>query len=258
MNILVFDTETTNLEKPFCYNIGYVIMDTESREVRVRREFVVEQVWHNSMLFTTAYYADKREIYVNRMKARKVRMEKFGYITQQMYRDIVDFEISHAYAYNSPFDVRVFEYNCDWFKCINPFDNVAIHDIRGYVHRKIAWSEEFQKWCDEHKEYTESGNYSTTAETLFRYLSGETEFNEEHTALADSEIELDILCECVDKGCEWNEDYKVYRSICKSELRQFEVVDAEGKSHIFEYTSKRHFNNENGLRFTIKHKAVEG
>ena len=24
MNIMVFDTETTNLEKPFCYNIGYV------------------------------------------------------------------------------------------------------------------------------------------------------------------------------------------------------------------------------------------
>ena len=58
MNIMVFDTETTNLEKPFCYNIGYVIMDTESREVRAKRDFVVEQVWHNPMLFTTAYYAN--------------------------------------------------------------------------------------------------------------------------------------------------------------------------------------------------------
>ena len=258
MNIMVFDTETTNLEKPFCYNIGYVVLDTESRDIVLRREFVVEQVWHNSMLFTTAYYADKREIYVSRMKARKVRMEKFGYITQQMYRDIVEFEISHAYAYNSGFDERVFAYNCEWFKCINPFDNVAIHDIRGYVHRKIAWSEDFQNFCDEHKEYTESGNYSTTAETLFRYLMNDTEWCEEHTALADSEIECAILCECVDRGCEWNEDYKVYRSICKNEVKQFEVIDSEGKSYIFDYTSKRHFNNENGLRFTIKHKAVEG
>lgn len=252
MNIMVFDTETTNLEKPFCYNIGYLIMDTESRDILCKRDFVVEQVWHNAMLFTTAYYADKREIYIGRMKARKVRMEKFGYITQQMYRDIVEFEVAHAYAYNSPFDVKVFAYNCDWFKCINPLDTVAVHDIRGYVHRKIAWSEDFQAWCDEHKEYTESGNYSTSAQTIFRYMTENAEWEEEHTALADSEIECAILCECIEQGCEWNEDYKIYRSIVKSEIKQFEVIDAEGESHIFDYTSKRHFNNDNGLRFTIK------
>ena len=252
MNIMVFDTETTNVEKPFCYNIGYTIYNTDSANRVLRREFMVEQVWHNPMLFTTAYYADKREIYVNRMRARKIFMEKFGYITQQMYRDITEFEIADAYAYNSSFDVRVFAYNCEWFKCINPFDNVAIHDIRGYVHKVIAWNEDFQKFCDDNKEYTESGNYSTTAETVYRYVSGNKEFNEEHTALADSEIELDILCECIARGCEWNKDYKVYRSICKSDIRQFEVIDSEGNSHIFDYTNKRHFNNENGLRFTIK------
>lgn len=249
---MVFDTETTNVEKPFCYNIGYTIYNTDSANRVLRREFMVEQVWHNPMLFTTAYYADKREIYVNRMRARKIFMEKFGYITQQMYRDITEFEIADAYAYNSSFDVRVFAYNCEWFKCINPFDNVAIHDIRGYVHKVIAWNEDFQKFCDDNKEYTESGNYSTTAETVYRYVSGNKEFNEEHTALADSEIELDILCECIARGCEWNKDYKVYRSICKSDIRQFEVIDSEGNSHIFDYTNKRHFNNENGLRFTIK------
>ena len=255
MNIMVFDTETTNLEKPFCYNIGYVIVDTEEKAVVAKRDFVVEQVWHNPMLFTTAYYADKRELYVSRMKARKCIMDKFGYITQKMYRDIVEFGIEHAYAYNSPFDVRVFEYNCEWFKCINPFDNVQIHDIRGYVHKCIAWNEDFQKFCDEYQQYTESGNYSTTAETLFRYLTGDIEWNEEHTALADSDIESAILCECIERGCEWNKDYKVYRSISKSEIRQFEVIDSEGKHHLFEYTSKRHFNNENGLKFTIKRKV---
>ena len=62
MNIIVFDTETTNLEKPFCYNIGYVIANTETKEVLARKEFVVEQIWHNQELFATSYYATKKPI----------------------------------------------------------------------------------------------------------------------------------------------------------------------------------------------------
>ena len=88
MNILVFDTETVNLEKPFAYNIGYVVYNTDSAEILVKRDYVVEQVWHNPMLFVTAYYADKRDLYIGRMRSRKCIMDKFGYITQAMYRDI--------------------------------------------------------------------------------------------------------------------------------------------------------------------------
>ena len=56
MDICVFDTETTSLEKPFCYNIGYLIADSESGETLIKREFVVEQVWRNTIAFASAYY----------------------------------------------------------------------------------------------------------------------------------------------------------------------------------------------------------
>ena len=91
MNIMIFDTETTSLEKPFCYNIGYVIVDTETTEEIKKCDFVVEQVWHNPMLFTTAYYSNKRELYVKSMRQRKTKMDKFGYICQQMIRDIKNY-----------------------------------------------------------------------------------------------------------------------------------------------------------------------
>ena len=213
MNIIVFDTETTSINKPFCYNVGYVVYDTDSEIKLVKREFVCEQVWHNPMLFTTAYYADKRKEYVTKMRARKVQLEKFGYICQQMIRDINFFGIECAYAYNSTFDEKVFDYNCDWFKCNNPFDNISILDIRGNVHNKIAFTETFKKFCEDNNRFTEKGNYSTTAETLFQYITNNTDFAEEHTALADSEIELDILIETVKNGCEWGVEYKTYTSI---------------------------------------------
>ena len=84
MNIMVFDTETIDVEKAYCYNIGYVVFNTEEKTIMAKRDFVVEQVWHNAMLFNTAYYANKKPIYVSRLRGRSCRMEKFGYITQQM------------------------------------------------------------------------------------------------------------------------------------------------------------------------------
>ena len=51
MNIMVFDTETISVNKPYCYNIGYIIYDTDGGQVLCKRDFVVEQVWNNRPLF---------------------------------------------------------------------------------------------------------------------------------------------------------------------------------------------------------------
>ena len=126
LHYMVFDTETVSLEKPFCYNVGYIIADSDNGEIVCKREYVIEQIWSNAELFTTAYYADKRQLYIGRMRARRVLLEKWGYVTQQIIRDIKAFEVQAAYAYNSPFDEKVFAFCCDWFKTINPFDLIPV------------------------------------------------------------------------------------------------------------------------------------
>lgn len=257
LNIVVFDTETTSLDKPFCYNIGYVIYDTEKAEKVVRREFVVEQIWHNLPLFQSAYYADKRQIYVERMRKRQILMDKWGYIMQTMRRDLKNFDVQHGYAQNSEFDVRVFAYNCDWFKTINPLDTIAIHDIRGHIHKAIAFTKEYQEFCENNSLFTEAGNYSTTAEAVYRYITDNAEFEEEHTALADSDIECDILWYCVQQGCEWEKNYKVYATIPRATLREYKIIDAEGGEHFFKYTAKRKLPNDKGMKFTIKKVEVK-
>ena len=222
MRVCVFDTETISVDKPFCYNIGYVIVDTSNGQVLTSNDFVVEQVWSNTMLFNTAYYAEKKPLYVKRMRARLTKMDKFGYICQRMIRDFRAYEVESAYAYNSAFDERVFAFNCDWFKTSNPFDNVPVFDIRGYAHEFLC-DRSFCEWAERHNEFTESGNYSTTAETLGRYITSNPELIEEHTALSDSLLEMQILFAACAVGAQIGNNYKAKRSLVRETSKQFTV-----------------------------------
>ena len=242
MHYMVFDTETVSLEKPFCYNVGYIIADSDNGEIVCKREYVIEQIWGNAELFTTAYYADKRQLYVGRMRARRVLLEKWGYVTQQIIRDIKAFEVQAAYAYNSPFDEKVFAFCCDWFKTINPFDLIPVFDIRGYVHQFIAFNADFQEWAENRKAFTEAGNFSTTAETIYRYISGQEEFDEEHTALADSKIENEILRYCIANGAEWGNEYKVYTSITREVDKELIIVQ-DGERNVYTYRKRTNRGN---------------
>lgn len=254
MNIMVFDTETTSLDKPFCYNIGYCIYDTDNEEIIVHEDYVVEQIWHNMELFSTAYYAEKRPLYVADMRAKLTKMDKFGYITQRMCRLIKTHEVVAAYAYNSPFDERVMNFNCDWFKCINPFDNIPIYDIRGYVHKEIAFDPDFQNFATEHELFTETGAFSTSAENIFKYITKNTEYQEAHTALADSIDELYILLDCIGRGAEFNKVYKVYSTIKRGLPKTLTIRNSTLQTDIFskDYESIRVYKNSDGVKITVK------
>lgn len=231
MNILVFDTETVSLDKPFCYNVGYTIYDTDRDAVLLKRDFVVEQVWHNRPLFESAYYADKRPIYVQGMRAHKIVMDKYGYIQRQIIRDIREHNIEGAYAFNSGFDDRVFDFNAEYYHCNNALDNVPVFDIRGYA-IKYLMDDKYREFCDKNAEVTngtdrkfvtESDGYKTTAESFYCFLQNDTEFNEAHTALADSEIELEVLKACIARGATWNTNFPTAKSYPRNTVKPFKI-----------------------------------
>ena len=220
---VVFDTETTSTGKKFCYDIGYIIIDLLTGQIVVEKHFVIEQTWHNLPLFESAYYKDKRANYVSLMRARKAKLTKWGYAMREMARDFEQYEITDAYAYNSKFDDEVFSFNCDWFKCINPFDNVAIHDIWGYASRFITNTEEYKAFCDKYNFFTENNNYCVNAETVYRFITNEPDFIEEHMGLYDSQIEGAILLYCLAHGAEEDKDYPVVNIIPRPVTKPFTI-----------------------------------
>lgn len=215
MTILIFDTETVNLTKPYCYNVGYIIYDTDTKETLIQRDYIVSQIWHNKPLFDTAYYANKRPLYVSYMRGRKAKLTKWGYVIRRMISDIKKWDVTSAYAFNSPFDDRTFRFNCNYYHTRNPFETLPIYDIRKYA-GAFLYNGDYSLWVEqqlnEHPKLSEKfitpgGNYATTAESFYAYMIDNANYQEEHTALQDSIIELHILLKCIDKGAVYNLDY---------------------------------------------------
>ena len=228
-NVIVLDTETTDLTKCFCYDCSWVVMDTDTGDLLDIKANVVEQVWHNLPLFESAYYKEKRQKYVMMMRKHDAQMNKWGYIMQELKRDIKKYNVTAVYAYNSEFDDKVISYNCDWYKCQNPLDNIPVLDIWGYASQFITNKPEYKAFCEKYERFTDTGNYKGSAEVVYQFLTGDSEFIEEHMGVFDSEIEAAILYACVDQfDAEWGKEYKVNKILNRATVIPFKVkVDGE-------------------------------
>jgi len=238
MNVLVLDTETTGLEKCFCYDISWVIMDTETGNLIHFSANVVEQVWHNLPLFESAYYKEKRTKYIDMMRRHEAVMDKWGYIMRKLKQDIKTYDIKAVYAYNSDFDDKVIGYNCDWFKCNNPLEDIPVYDIWGYASEFITGTKEYKDFCEANERFTDSGNYKGSAEVVYQFLMCDPDFIEEHMGLFDSQIESDILWECIKRGADWDTVYSVQKILPRPVLHPFTIKIDSVEVLKGEYTKK--------------------
>ena len=243
MYYLVLDTETTGLDKPFCYDLSWVIVDKATGTIEDFKANVVEQVWHNLPLFESAYYKEKRLKYVEMMRKHDAIMDKWGYIMRKLANDIKKYSITDVYAYNSSFDDKVIQYNCQWFHCNNPLETIAIHDIWGYASQYITNTKKYQDFCELNSRFTDTGNYKGSAEVVYQFISGDTDFVEEHMGLFDSEIEAAILYECISLGAEWDTDYDVNKILPRVTHHPF-TIKVDGKEVYSGTYTKKYVRND--------------
>lgn len=235
---LILDTETTSLDKPFCYDMSWCILDKESGELIDMRVNIVEQIWQNLPLFESAYYKDKRLKYVTMMRRHDAVMKKWGYIMRDLASDIKKYSISEVYAYNSDFDDKVIAYNCDWFKTNNPLESVDVFDIWGYASEFITKNADYKEFCETNGRFTDTGNYKGSAEVVFQFLAENPDFIEEHMGIFDSQIESYILYQCVQNGAKWGEHYKVNKVLPRPVKKTFTIKVDGAPVYTGEYLKK--------------------
>ena len=194
MKLLILDTETLGLYDQRVYNLGYLIYDTETKTTIKARDYVIKEIYDNNRLMQTAYYYDKKPLYEMRIANGTCKKINWTYALRVLAREIKKYNVATMYAFNSRFDIKSIEKTCKYYHTKNPATEIS--DIwKGQANPKITTQQAYIDFCKnngfmtKHKKPRPREN----AQTLYAYITNNTNYVEEHTALEDSKIELEIL-----------------------------------------------------------------
>lgn len=202
---LILDTETTNMlgisteqpepEHSLVYDLGGVVRDTKSGEIVDSFSFVLTETFFNERLMNSAYYADKRTIYLDGMGTDWEYVSTI-YAWEYVNNIIKKYNIRTVWAYNARFDVltlnnTVRHYSNGWRKYFFPY-GIKVKDVWARC-SNITGTKKYVLWCIEHGYISEKNIPRTGAEYVYRYIIGDTNFIESHTAKDDAMIESAIL-----------------------------------------------------------------
>jgi len=199
MRLLVLDTETLGVADPSVYDLGYVIYDDVDGVV-VARDYITKEIYDNPAKMRSAYYYNKLPIYEERLADGYCKKTKWTYILRMLQRDINKYNPDGIYAYNSSFDNRAIAKTCELFGTKNPTADGILDIWKGLTDPHITETEDYQRFCKDNGFMTKHKRprCQAKAETVYRYLTGQTDYIEEHTALEDSKIELAILLKALE------------------------------------------------------------
>jgi len=199
---LMHDTETANtLENPLVYDLGGAIVDKQGN-IYETFSFVIYDVYClEKDLMQTAYYSEKLPKYEEEIS--KGERELVTLFTAKKYiADLCEkYKVKGIVAHNASFDYRALTTTQRYitkskYRYFYPY-GIPILDTLRMATDTIAKQPTYRRWCEKNGYVRQNGTPRLTAEVLYRYISGEDDFEEEHTGLADVKIETQIFTKCL-------------------------------------------------------------
>lgn len=206
---IVLDTETCPIDKDFegvtpsnmwVYDCGWAVVDRNGNVYKTR-SFVNADIFLNEKIaMNSAYYQDKILKYWDEIKSGERVLTSFAKIRKALLEDIAEFKVMEIYAHNMRFDYGTLNTTQRWltkskYRYFFPY-GIKICDTLKMSRQVIANKKKYIDFCKENNYLTARGTPRLTAEILYRFISGNQDFTEEHTGLADVMIEKEILKYC--------------------------------------------------------------
>lgn len=199
---MVLDTETANdFDDPIVYDMGASIIDKKGNVYETVSLIIYDTFFEMEDLMKTAYYADKRGAYLEEINQGLHKIVRYS-TAKKIINDLATkWNIKAIMAHNAPFDYRSTTRTQRYLtksksRYFLPY-GIELWDTLKMARDTIGKTKSYRLWCNDNGYITKNGQPRFTAEILYRYLSGEDEFIESHTGLADTLIEKEIFAHCL-------------------------------------------------------------
>ena len=209
--ILVLDTETCNITPAdavtrgnnLTYNIGYQIVTPCNGAVLKSRSYVVEEIFiHEAERMDSCYYANKIPEYLNGIFSGEYQIVSFFEIMNEIHRDCKFYNVTAICAHNASFDVDALNTTARYLTGLDYIralpQGIEIWDSMKMARSVFGSRPSYRTFCEDNGFMTKhkTPRPRMTAEVLYRFITQDITFEEEHTALADVTIETEIIFAC--------------------------------------------------------------
>ena len=199
---VVFDTETANgLDDPIVYDLGFAVVDKKGTVYETNSLIIREVFYGMKDLMKSAYYANKIPKYEEEISNGQRKVVSL-YEAKKIFQDVCKkYNVKACIAHNARFDYRSTSKTQRYltkskYRFFLPY-GIELWDTMKMANDTICKQVHYKEFCYNNGYLTKNGRVRKTAEILYRYISGEHDFNEEHTGLADVLIEKEIFAHCI-------------------------------------------------------------
>lgn len=199
---LTIDTETANgLDDPMMYDIGGAIHDRHGN-VEETFSFIIYDVFcADRDLFNTAYYAEKRPMYEEQIAVGTRKIVSIYTARKHISELCKKYNVKAIIAHNARFDYKSTNGTMRYVskskvRYFLPY-GIPLWDTLKMAQDTICKQKTYVRWCQENGYVQKNGKVRATAEILYRYITCDNEFIEEHTGLEDVLIEKEIFAKCM-------------------------------------------------------------
>lgn len=199
---LTIDTETANsLEDPIVYDIGGCIHDKKGNIYESFSFIIYETFYGMEDLMQSAYYAHKIPMYKKQIANGERKVVRFKTAKQTIKELCDEYQVKAIIAHNARFDYRSTTRTQRYltkskYRYFLPY-GIPIWDSLKMARDTICKQPTYQRWCEQNGFLTKNGKPRATAEILYKYITKNINFKEQHTGLEDVLIEIVITCKCL-------------------------------------------------------------
>lgn len=207
--MVVLDTETCPMDRDLqsvspknmlVYDIGWAVVDKRGK-VYERRSYTNMDVFMGEVdMMKSAHYIKKLPSYWDEMRTGERTASSLFCIRQQLVKDIESYNITEIYAHNMPFDLGSLNNTQRWetkskYRYFFPYD-LKICDTLKMSRDVLGKMPSYRRFCEQNGYLTARGQLRFTAEIIYRFITKDNEFVEQHKGIDDVMIEKEILAYC--------------------------------------------------------------